>query len=108
MNIANLAASIGIGAAQFQIHLPTKYCPRGTNVSGQVELVGGHVPQHVEFLSVSLVEHWSSGRDTHNEERDVRIVAADLDILPHGRGCFPFEFYIPDNARLTDMTGSNG
>lgn len=108
MNLSRFAASIGIGAAQLHINLPSNVCPRASILRGTLEVEGGAVPQHVEWLSVALIEHWSANRSTNAEERDLRVLAGSLDVLPGSHHRFPFEFEMHESARLTSPSGTDG
>src|ERR1051325_10344711 len=108
MNAKRIAASIGIGAAQLHIHLGSNICPRASILRGELEVEGGAVPQHIEWVSVALIEHWTENRSTNTEERATRVLVGDFDVLPRSRLSYPFEFDIPDYARLTSPSGTDG
>lgn len=52
--IEQVLASVGIGAAQLNLRVDSVVCPRGGEVIGCVELVGGIVSQKIESVWVRL------------------------------------------------------
>ena len=71
---------------------------------GMLELYGGIVPQRIQAISISLVEHWSENKKWRSRNHGASTLVKDVPVQPDTRAAYPFEFQIPDNARLTHGT----
>jgi hypothetical protein len=79
--------------------------PRGSIVIGEVRLEGGAVAQHVNLLSVKLVDHLSGNR---SEVRllDERVVAGNLNVEPGSHHSFPYQLELPDDAAIRSVVST--
>lgn len=96
-----ILAALGIGGARIFVELQDSVHPRGSEIRGQVIVVGGFVPQHMHGVTLELVETTSQGRGSSSRSLRRDILAKAMDIRPTERRAFAFRVRLPDGARLT-------
>ena len=104
-SLRQLLAASGIGMAQVRIRLDDAEHPRGSTVSGVVELEGGIAAQHVHAIYLKLIAYRPSGKTTEEKVLAQAIAARSLDVLPRSRHLAPLRFTIADDAWLTAPKG---
>lgn len=102
---SRIGAVLGVGAAHVEIVLPTPRAFRDSEVSGQIVLHGGRVPQKVRRLTVDLYEYWVTGHGKHRQYHQCRhqreVLAEYLMASPGMQRTYEFRLQIPADARCT-------
>ena len=97
-----MLASVGVGAAKMTVHLEEATQPRGSELRGTVELLGGNVPQHVEgiVISVGYTTVIVAGKAVVPIYHEVAktVISKSFDIAPNQTESIPFALAVPETA----------
>ncbi len=104
--LKRLMLALGWGGARISIKTENNLCPRGTEVRGTIEISGGSLDQQLNRISVRLVEF----REGKNQ-LVIRVLgevcpAYNRPVARRSVQGFPFQFRIPDDARITKESWS--
>lgn len=103
MTLKQLLAAVGIGMAEIKVSLDQTVHPRGSEITGSVELVGGIASQRIERIVLELAGFEASRRNATLAPG--LVLAANVITQPHVPLTFPFTLPIPDDADLsTEMS----
>lgn len=102
-----MMASVGIGMGHLHITVNEQNNPRGSEVTGMVELEGGIAVQHVRSVTLKLVAYRPSGKSVETKELSSWMAARSVDLLPHSRQSYSFKFLIPDETWLSHPPNSS-
>jgi len=100
-----LGALLGIGASRVELTVSAAQVYRESEITGQLILHGGRVPQKVRSLTVDLYEFWFTGhgrnRQYHQRRHQREVLAEFIPVDPGTERAYPFQLRIPMDARCT-------
>jgi hypothetical protein len=100
-SLSQILAALGFGMARIDVRVDRAIHPRGTEVTGTVEVTGGIAAQTIRALSVKLEEFWYNGNSTQSRSLAEIVVADGLKIVPRGKHSFPFRLRVPDKVLIS-------
>lgn len=100
-----LGALLGVGASHVELAISSSQAYRESEVTGQLILHGGRVPQKVRSVTVDLYEYWFTGhgrnRQYHQRRHQREVLAEFVPVDPGMERAYPFQLRIPFDARCT-------